>query len=316
MLEFLIRNVQYSALLLAPVFALGRRTRNQTIYFGLIAAGLAITSVLGAKSGAGSYHLLPFLAPLLHAYFWIRADRAGPDPDRGFARFAIAWVAATLLLSTAHLGQGIRTFRGMREGRAIVAEIRGFERARAGESMEVGVGSGFLDQRESYGYLTTFAGGPYTIAGAAIRDFQFGGIPIPPATLRYMAACGTHDWLIPKGEQPFSALNPYYDEPHPAFDDAFRQTFLEHYRKADAGRWYDLWTCGSGKSVSLAERDELRIEALAMRVHEALKAFAARVQARVVQRRDIVRDAAGLARGEQDDRSRMTQRRAPQKKRR
>ncbi len=241
---FLLRNLQYSALLLAPVLASRRRwTFDQSVYFALTALGLAVTCVLGSKSGAGSYHLLPFIVPLLHLYFWTRGNVSAAAPRYPFARFALAWILTTLVLSSAHLGSVVRELRGAPAGREIVSEILRAQNDHRGQTLEVGVGADFNDPRERYSYLTTFDGQPYTIAGAAIRDLQFGGVAIPLSTVRYVETCGTRNWLIPRGDVPFSAPNAYYDSIHPAFDTPFRNAFLGHYRKTGSGERFDLWSC-------------------------------------------------------------------------
>ena len=246
--EFLIRNLQYTILWLAPVIAVAfgsdrRPSRGQTIYFASIAGSLLITCFLGAKSGAGSYHLIPFAIPLLHQYFWIRNLVSEDAPDGAFLRFALPWTMTMLILSSAHVGTTLREFRGAARGGRIIAEVRQAESTYRGRTIEVGIGDEFRDMRTRYGFLTTFDGQSYTISGAAIRDLQFGGVDIPDSTIRYIEACGTQVWLIPSGRQPFSAANTYYDKYHSGFDEKFRQAFLSHYAKSASGKLFDVWTC-------------------------------------------------------------------------
>ncbi len=245
--NFLLRNVQYSILLLLPaaaIFHWRQSTFGQRLYLGAIAMGLAITSVLGSKSGAGSYHLLPYVAPIVHLYFWRRSELPPEFRDTGFSKLAIAWTVTTLFLASTHVQTLIREFRTASIGRHATAEILGEEDLFRGRTLEVGPGKDFEDPRTRYAYLPVFRGQPYTIAGAAIRDLQMGGAPIPDATVHYLESCGTQVWLIPRGDAPFSAPNSYYDTPHPAFEASFRQAFTSRYRRARSGELYDVWVCG------------------------------------------------------------------------
>ena len=247
-IEFLIRNIQYSVLWLAPVAAIAlqsrhRPSRDQTIYFIFIALSLLVTCFLGAKSGAGSYHLIPFIVPILHLYFWVRSEKPEADPDRGFSWVAPPWVVTMLLLSNTHVQTALHEFRGAGRAKEVIAEVRQAESTYKGQTIEVGIGGEFRDMRTRYGYLTTFDGQPYTISGAAIRDLQFGGVKIPKSTIRYIEACATQVWLIPARGQPFSAANTYYEGYHYGFDEAFREAFSAHYRKSASGKLFDVWTC-------------------------------------------------------------------------
>ncbi len=117
------------------------------------------------------------------------------------------------------------------------------ESALHGQALQVGVGDSFLDRRTFYAFIPAQHGGPFTLSGSTVRDMQFGGVAIPLSTLRYFSECKTPTWLIPAGQEPFSAPNTYYEEPHPAFSERFRQTFLNAYSKTASGPEFDTWTC-------------------------------------------------------------------------
>jgi hypothetical protein len=246
--NFLIRNLQYSVLLLLPVLVTFYRERRpsypQMTYLASIVAGLLITSILGSKNGAGSYHLIPYIVPILHLYFWRRSERAPHEATQVFANFAIAWAVTTLFLASTHLQALVRTYRDASLGRRIVAEVVNEETIYRGRTIEVGIGKDFEDPRTRYAYLPTFAGQPYTISGAAIRDLQIGDKPIPDATIQYLKSCGTQVWLIPKGDAPFSATNSYYETPHDAFDAPFQAAFIDRYHRVSSDELFDVWICG------------------------------------------------------------------------
>ena len=109
--------------------------------------------------------------------------------------------------------------------------------------MQVGIGDDFRDPRTFYAYAPTFDGQPYVISGGSVRDLQFGGVALPNSTVDYIRDCGTRVWLIPRGQQPFTAQNTYYAEEHRAFGDDFTSIFAANYRKTDSGPTYDVWIC-------------------------------------------------------------------------
>ncbi|MBV8906236.1 MAG: hypothetical protein JOZ22_21575 [Acidobacteriia bacterium] len=249
--DLLLRNAQYSIIMLAPVLAVAFSRRNkpwpsraQMSYLTLTVCGMGMSSVVGAKIGAGSYHLVPYIVPLLHLYFWMRNESVPPaDADYAFKRFAIAWTVAMLVYSVTRVQVVLGEFEFAPSGRRVISEIRHVKRTYPGRTLEIGIGRDFYDRRTRYSYVTTFDGQPYTLSGSAIRDLQFGGVGIPDATVRYIEDCQTQIWLIPKRQSPFTATNPYYSSYHPAFDERFRRAFLAHYNKIDSGELFDVWSC-------------------------------------------------------------------------
>lgn len=250
-LKILLRNFQYLPIFLAPVLLIffsraARKDRargKQRFYLLLIASCMALSCVFGAKAGAGSYHLLPYVAALVHLYFWVRASSPAADSDGPFAHLAAAWVLAMLIFSAAQVRSLADCLRYAPQGARVSAQIGEAEEKYRGRAIEVGVGSDFLDRRTLYAFIPVMQGQPYTINSSAIRDLQFGGAKLPIATLNYFERCGTAVWLIPAGQEPFTALNSYYAQPHMAFSEAFRSTFLRNYRRAETGSQFDTWVC-------------------------------------------------------------------------
>lgn len=245
--QFLLRNLQYSVLLLLPVLVLlvsGRRmNRQQTICFGSLLCGLVLSSLAGAKVGAGSYHLLPHIAAILQLFAWLRSDAA--KEYASMRRVAVAWCLTWLAFAIPELREVERGFASLRGWPSVRSDVESVLSAYPGETVEVGVGDHYEDPRTRYGYLTTFRGEPYTLSYSAIRDLQLAGAAMPAATLSYMSACGTRFWLIPKSQTPFAAPNPYFAEYRPAFS-GVEETFTRHYRKIQSLKAYDLWTCIAG----------------------------------------------------------------------
>ncbi len=96
--KIVLRNLQYTLILLAPVLVLffSRESqpiderREQLIYLALIAFSMLVSAVFGGKAGAGSYHLLPYVAPLLHVIYGFE-NRCCPRKNRTYLSNALPW---------------------------------------------------------------------------------------------------------------------------------------------------------------------------------------------------------------------------------
>lgn len=243
---FLARNLQYSAVILLPALVLSRRIRPtaaQTSYLLSICAAFLAASISGAKNGAGSYHLLPLIAPVVHFCFWLLRGAAETSRATEFTRVAVACALALVFYSANFVSAVARTYGWSTRGRAALQEIAQLQQRFAPETLAIGPGDDFRDPRTFYAYEPVFHGQPYLVSGAAVRDLQFGGVPIPESTVQMLQRCDTRVWLIPRGEIPFSAPNTYYETSHPAFDQNFRDSFFANYRLAESHAEYDVWTC-------------------------------------------------------------------------
>jgi hypothetical protein len=251
--DFLVRNVQYSVILLCPLVALIRDkaapvSRSQNWVLGLLVCAMAMTCVLGAKVGAGNYHLFPYVASLLHLYFWRRSELPAAEQDVPLRLFAIPLIFTLLFYSAVHVRDYLHAYEFSPRGSAAIAEIRTVEDQYKGHKVEVGVGDRSDNPAISYGAISALDGEPYTMNFAAIRDMQLGGVEVPDSTVNYIRACETEVWLIPKGEAPFAASNSYFESNHPAFGDAMRDAFAASYRKVDSLGVnslgvFDVWLC-------------------------------------------------------------------------
>jgi hypothetical protein len=246
--DILLRNAQYSAILLLPVLAiLFHRAKNhlavsksQAIYLALTIFAMIASCFVGANIGSGSYHLIPYIVPIISLYFWLRSELPPEAADRPFGKFAIAWTITILVLSTVNVREFASTLSHAAQGAVAVAEIRSVESRYRGRNVEVGIGRQFYDFRTVYNYVPTFDGQPFTIGGSAMRDLEIAGVDIPASTIGYFERCGTQIWLIPKGDPPFTAGG-YFG--HTVFTERFRDAFLGHYKKTSSGAIYDVWSC-------------------------------------------------------------------------
>ncbi len=249
--KMLWRSFPYLPLFLAPVllayFSRGTREhaarKQQTFFLALIASCMAISCVVGSKAGSGSYHLLPYAAPVPHLYFWNRSSSSTAEPDLPLARYAAAWVIVLLIFSVFQFRTLWQCLEYAPMGQQASSEIYSDESKYQGRALEVGVGNSFTDARTMYAVLPVLQGQPHTINSSSIGDLQFGGAAMPGATLDSFRQCKTPVWLIPLGQEPFTALHTFFPEPHRAFDAAFRSTFVNSYQRVASGVQYDIWTC-------------------------------------------------------------------------
>lgn len=93
--------------------------------------------------------------------------------------------------------------------------------------------------------VEVFLTGVYLLDQPAIQEHQLQGLAIPDATIDAIADCRVWYWLIPKGEEPFTARNRY-----PAmrgaklYSEEFRHTFFDTYHLAGRTSFFDIWECG------------------------------------------------------------------------
>jgi hypothetical protein len=219
-----------------------RISRPLVVYIFVIVAALVVTCFPAAKPGSGSYHLLPFLVPIVHAYFWLRSELPESRRDAAISGYAVPLVVTALFYSTVSSLYFWNSVRSAPAASATLAEIREVEREFKGQRIELGYGDDHLDRATWYRYQTIFDGHPYTLDSVQMADLQFGGVAIPEATIRYIESCQTGVWLIPKGKAPFTLTNGFFGEGHPLLDDRFRNAFSKHYRLAEQGKIFDRWT--------------------------------------------------------------------------
>ena len=254
-LDFFSRNLQYTVILLLPLFLLVRGSRRMfdpssspyLTYFLLIACAMGATCVMGSKVGAGNYHIFPFVAPLLHLYFWRRSEVPSLELDLAAPRFAIPFVATLLFYSTSHVLDCAHVYEKATRGAAIISEIREIENTYRGSTVGIGAGDENADLRVLYGPILAFDGQPYTLNVQSVFDTQLGGLDLPEASVRDMKNCGTAIWLIPKNQAPFKVKNGYSESDHQAFSERFRNAFASRYQKVNSLNEFDVWMCQPAK---------------------------------------------------------------------
>jgi hypothetical protein len=207
-------------------------------------AGLIGVVVTGSKPGAGQYHLMPFVPPLL----WLAAcglQRLRPAQwRRPVVRASIAaYVVAAAIPAVIQQQYFWSAFDPYRLA-PVARELRTFASSNGTRSIAMGYGG---DYRLSfYRPLLVFLGNSYVLDAPAVIEEQRAGIPLPEATLDALRRCEVDTWLIPKGGAPFTMVNPYPETAGAdVFGDTFRRAFYGAYRHAGDTTHFEVWQCAS-----------------------------------------------------------------------
>ncbi len=243
------RNLEWAAYFAVPILLSYRATRPEQRRgegegrSALMALGLATAAIVVAasKPGAGPYHLLPLLPMVFYVVAYrLRDTSPAAVVDPSVPIVCIAFVLVAGLVGTAQQVQFLVTM-SQRTDRDEAADI---ERFASGHRGVIDIGYGSTDAFTLERPLLVFRNNSYLLDQPAVREHQLAGVELPPATLDALRSCRVNYWLIPKGETPFSARNPY---PavflQPLFSDEFRRLFHQRYRVTAATAYYDVWEC-------------------------------------------------------------------------
>ncbi|MDY7012872.1 MAG: hypothetical protein SVX43_04590 [Cyanobacteriota bacterium] len=226
---------------------------NNKFLYALV-IGIMGTSIVAAKPGSGTHHLLPYLPFVTYFCCLVlmeiqQAFLENKDTLSGFDRIKshvlkFLFFVFLLLLSGNAIWKGVFLLSNIWQDSAssIVADIEQVIQSYPEETIAVGYGSSPSYFLSDYRPIPVFAGNPYSIDSVALMDMQKAGIELPDSTLEALRSCRIELWLIPQGESPFSLFN-YYDPNLPLFNDTFKAIFQENYAKEAQSQYYDLWFC-------------------------------------------------------------------------
>lgn len=253
--------VQWAVVLFANLAAVWVATHNyrrgvssrgggdEKLFVG-IGLSVAAAAFFASKIGSDPTQLLPTVPVLLWAVckWWEEASGSGTRTAPTRPCWFGPWVAASVLtlvcLAAYQAYQvGSALLRQNPYSEAIHAELRWLMKVWSGASVSMGCGSNRTEFVSSHFATLVLAGQPYVLDPAAVMEFEKAGTPLSPATIEMIRQGQIPVWLIPRGEAPFSMLNPY--PPHrPLFDELFRRAFTERYRKAGSSRFFDIYVLG------------------------------------------------------------------------
>jgi hypothetical protein len=216
---------------------LDRRPRQDRAFAIATAATLAVLLYPASFTGAGAYHLLPFLPVLTEAFRRLQ-------PENVAARLA----PLAILLFAMPAAVATMQAMGEHQGEAAMAE-EALTLARQSPTPAIHMGYG--DNQHSYMVsqlgkaVLALNGFPALIDAQVLGELDYVGLDGSRRWVPYLRDCRIERWLVPKGEQPF-ALTGYYDD-DPLFDDDFRRAFADNYRLVDSSKNFDIWQCQTPK---------------------------------------------------------------------
>jgi hypothetical protein len=235
-----------------------RANRARALALGV---SLALATIASSRIGAGSHHLLPLLPALGYEYARLyRALKAAPQTVETSFGYGLLWCCVALVLSV-RVGGGLREvllpWTRWEWARDVSNDVTSFVSSQRGHRIQMGYGDS-ADPVTQYRTEVAFATDRLMLDPEAINDMDLDGVEIPKATFEALASCAADMWLIPKGRAPFtlnnefSALYPQLIAPRPMFSATFRDAFIQHYRKAEATKYFDVWRCNPAKPDALA----------------------------------------------------------------
>lgn len=231
----LARNLEWTAVLLAPLVLLARRESLPPI--ALVALTFLVSSIAGSKAGGGIGHLLP----LLPASAYLAAVLAARREPREFAgQIALALAITCLTVGVPHQVNVAVALRA-RAAADAYGDLHAFLAANPGKRVQIGYGTTATYHLADHRLWLVQAGHPYSIDAGALMDMAGANVPWPDATNAAMRSDSTDVWLLPRGDEPF-ALGCWYPPFARLFPPAFRDAFHARYRRTGATRLFDVWT--------------------------------------------------------------------------
>ena len=242
------RNLQWGIYVLLPLLLAARAMPSirrssspdlAAVYWALVVTVCGVV-VAGSKPGAGPYHLLPLLSVIAV----LVAERIGadePQPNASASRLTVvSFVTVAAAIALVQQVQFIETMQG-RRSLTEIQDIQAFVDQHAGV---VEMGYAVDDPITFERPVLVFRNNAYLIDAPAVGEHQLAGLPIPTATIDALRNCRVNYWLIPKGEEPFTARNMYAAVfQQPLFSEEFRRVFLERHTRIATTRYFDAWEC-------------------------------------------------------------------------
>ena len=239
-LRMLERNLVLVALMAVPLLLHWNPWANA--HRGVLAVALVcelLVAVVGAKPGAGTHHLLPFL--FLNALVLSQMLQAPDARSREWVKYAMLLLALYLLL--ADLPRSVRSEAADNRFSiqpAIRQELTLIAREYPDALMGVSNGVAEPYARTFYRVLLISTGQPQLDA-AAFMDLNFSGTG-DRALADALRSCRRPVVVLPKDGAPFSIPN-FYPTKTTLFSDEVRQTFQQSYHLVASKTFYDVYTC-------------------------------------------------------------------------
>jgi hypothetical protein len=245
------QNIVFTAMCLAPfllVYAFFRPKLPRAFNWFLATAVLCMTLVTfpAAYSGAGPYHLLPFLPPLVWGFVVMRREVSASLRDvRARGRYegvSLSLIAALLFgygpIVIASWGTVLRIIAETPLVSEGTAEINRALDENPGLRVAVGPGAESFDA-QSLRVIPVFRGNPLPIDSSAWIGYEGVGIS-DQIVRRAIRECRVDLWLLPSGG-PFVAIS--HLNGRNLYSAEVLRDFQATYVKQISGRVYDQWRC-------------------------------------------------------------------------
>jgi hypothetical protein len=238
----LVENLLFAFILTAPLVGIliWRKPTLNTPDRRLLAAlgvSVAMTTVIGATSGGGAYHLLP-LAPICIYGIAVVCESSKTETK----------VVAALIFASFFLGYGPQLYLHMRSLIGLYQVADPSEREKIAElktylssypEAQIGI-SDYKHYRDYfYRVFSVWNGRPLDIDFSNWMAMANAGRD-EKHIARFIEGCTVPTWILPLGP-PFTMFNWYTDLP--LLSERFRTTFSTNYRQIATGRAYQVWKC-------------------------------------------------------------------------
>ncbi len=239
-LRLWLENAFYFLFLSAPIAIVWRNNRPSrviSVNLAMILALEILVTVIAAKPGAGTHHLLPFIP--VNAYILYKlcpTERVQAASTLKIIWFALAVWAVPVALATAY--SMTKDWRHFQLAEAEVIRLQGKYPA-----LVMGVSD---KVNYKYSYLRVLLGAGQ-IDYSAYMDLQLSGVT-DNALAAKLRRCDIRYLLLPNGGAAFSMENYYTAKP--LFSDDIRALFDAHYIRVDQGSVYSVYSCHDPTQIS------------------------------------------------------------------
>ncbi len=221
-----LKNMEFIFLFFIPVIIY---EKNKKYSLSLLIS-IFFTSIIASSTGAGRYHLLPFIPVLSYFFTVILTDLK----EKISLKIISASMLAIMLMYIFTPYSSINYMGNNKFKRTIQKDLINIMNSYPGKTIHMGYGD---INNYSFTYvrpLLIYRGNPCIIEGPALF-----GRDIPAQILNKLKSGYINIWLIPRGSEPFEIRN--WDNNKPLFNKEFKKIFYEHYECKNQTEYFSIW---------------------------------------------------------------------------
>ncbi|HEX4998290.1 MAG TPA: hypothetical protein VFY29_08695 [Terriglobia bacterium] len=242
-------NMMLLTAMIAPAAAIyffrrPRWSREIKGYALALMASIVVVGVFGAKNGAGSYYLLPFLPLAIHLAIEAADMTRHRDARATTLRGTAVWlfVAYLCFWGPFALAQNSAMNRALANTSDAGMAIRELDEIYADyPQAEMGVSDLANYRWTYYRVVGALRGSDVRFEVPFLMDLRAAGVE-DAGTTRLVEGCHVPQWILPAHGSPFAIVS-LFEPVSPIFTDRFRRVFAENYRIVFRGRYYTVWSC-------------------------------------------------------------------------